>query len=92
MTDANAKITVKGIVQGVGYRWFVDRTVRKYELKGFVENLADGSVYIEVEGRKNWIEDLIKDLHTGPKLAHVETVIVEWNKPHNLFINFRIKA
>ena len=33
----NAKITVKGIVQGVGYRWYADRTARKYEVKGFVE-------------------------------------------------------
>ena len=56
----NAKITVKGIVQGVGYRWFADRAARKYELMGFVENLADGSVYLEVEGKRIVIEELIK--------------------------------
>lgn len=88
----NAKITVKGIVQGVGYRWFADRLARKYELKGFVENLPDGSVYLEVEGKKDWIEDLIKDLRKGPNLSKVDDIIVEWNKPHHLFINFKIKA
>ncbi len=90
--DANAKITVKGLVQGVGYRWFADRTARKYDLKGFVENLVDGSVYLEVEGEKNVIENLIKDLRSGPNLSKVEDIIVEWNKPHYLFINFKIKA
>lgn len=89
---ANAKITVKGIVQGVGYRWFVDRSARKYELKGFVENLPDGSVYLEVEGKKDWIEDLVRELRKGPKLARVEDVDVQWSTPHHLFINFKIKA
>lgn len=88
----NAKITVKGNVQGVGYRWYADRTARKYEVKGFVENLADGSVYLEVEGNRTEIEYLIKELHSGPKMSKVEEVIVEWSKPHHLFINFKIKA
>ena len=92
MMHANAKITVKGIVQGVGYRWFADRTARKYDLKGFVENLADGSVYLEVEGKKDWIDNLVKDLRMGPKLSQVEDIIVEWGTPHHLFINFKIKA
>ncbi len=90
--DANAKIIVKGIVQGIGYRWFADRTARKYDLKGFVENLPDGSVYLEVEGEKNLIEDLITELRVGPKMSTVEDVIVEWNKPHYLFLGFKIKA
>lgn len=92
MKTANAKITVKGTVQGVGYRWFADRAARKYELKGFVENLADGSVYVEVEGKREWIEDYIKDLRKGPNLSRVDEIIVVWGEPHNLFINFKIKA
>ncbi len=90
--DANAKITVKGIVQGVGYRWFADRIARKYELKGFVENLPEGSVYLEVEGEKGLIEELVKELRIGPRSAVVGDVIVEWRKPHHLFLGFKIKA
>ncbi|MFA6439139.1 MAG: acylphosphatase [Bacteriovoracaceae bacterium] len=92
MTDVNAKITVIGTVQGVGYRWFADRAARKYDLKGFVENLPDGSVYLEVEGKKKWIEDFIKHLHKGPNLSRVEDILIEWSNPHHLFINFKIKA
>ncbi len=90
--DANAKITVKGVVQGVGYRWFADRTARKYDLKGFVENLPDGAVYLEVEGKKEWIEGFINDLRSGPRLSVVEDIAIQWNQPHHLFINFKIKA
>ena len=90
--DANAKITVKGIVQGVGYRWFADRYARKYDLKGYVENLPDGSVFLEVEGEDGLIQELIKDLRAGPRSATVDDVIVEWGKPHYLFLGFKIKA
>lgn len=90
--DANAKITVKGVVQGVGYRWFADRNARKYDLKGYVENLPDGSVFLEVEGDRGLIEELIKDLRIGPRSAIVDDVIVEWGKPHHLFLGFKIKA
>lgn len=90
--DANAKITVKGIVQGVGYRWFADRIARKYDLKGFVENLPSGWVYLEVEGEKGLIEECIKELNIGPRSAVVDDVLVEWGKPHHLFLGFKIKA
>ncbi len=90
--DANAKITVKGIVQGVGYRWYADRYARKYDLKGYVENLPNGSVFLEVEGERGLIEELIKDLRTGPRSAVVDDVIVEWGPPHYLFLGFKIKA
>lgn len=90
--NVNAKITVSGVVQGVGYRWFADRTARKYDLKGYVENLPGGSVFLEVEGERGLIEELIKDLRIGPRSASVADISVEWSKPHNLFINFRIKA
>jgi len=90
--NSNAKITVKGIVQGVGYRWFADRSARKYDLKGYVENLPDGSVYLEVEGKRDSIELLVIDLKKGPNHSNVEEVTVEWGTAHHLFINFRIKA
>lgn len=90
--EANAKITVKGVVQGVGYRWFADRIARKYDLKGFVENLPDGSVFLEVEGEKGSIDDAIKELRIGPQSANVNNVMVEWGKPHFLFLGFKIKA
>jgi acylphosphatase len=88
----NAKITIKGIVQGVGYRWFADRNARKFDLKGFVENLPNGNVFCEVEGEEVLINDFIKQLRIGPRGGNVYDVYVEFNKPHFLFIGFTIKA
>lgn len=90
--EVNAKITVNGFVQGVGYRWFADRAARKYQLKGFVENHANGDVFTEVEGEESLIKEYINDLKTGPRGALVKDLKVEWDSARHLFINFKIKA
>ncbi len=90
--NSHANIIVNGIVQGVGFRWFVDRNVRKLDLKGFVENRYDGTVYVEVEGERSLIEEFIKQLQLGPRGAQVNDVAVEWSDAKNLFLGFKIKS
>lgn len=65
---------VKGIVQGVGFRYFVLRRARLYNLKGFVKNLDDGSVEVRAFGSDEAISSLKKDLEIGPPAASVFSV------------------
>jgi len=53
---------VNGLVQGVGFRYFVYREAAKLGLKGLTKNLYSGEVLTVVEGEKAMIEDLIKKL------------------------------
>jgi acylphosphatase len=46
------RATVRGRVQGVGFRWFVQENARHLELSGWVRNATDGSVELEVEGNE----------------------------------------
>ena len=89
--DSHAVIIVRGSVQGVGYRWFVNRHAVSLGLKGFVQNNFDGSVFTEVEGDKSLVEALIKELKVGPRSAHVSDLTVEWKEPKYLFMNFMIR-
>ena len=89
--DSHAVIIVRGFVQGVGYRWFVNRHAVSLGLKGFVQNNFDGSVFTEVEGDKSLVEALIKELKVGPRSAHVSDLTVEWSEPKYLFMNFMIR-
>ena len=73
-----AHMIVKGLVQGVGFRWFVSRHAQTLGLRGFVANLHDGSVEIEVAGDRGMIEELIKQVRVGPRSAHVSNVHIEW--------------
>jgi acylphosphatase len=71
---------VSGMVQGVGFRYFVlDRAV-KLGLVGFTRNLFSGDVEIEVEGDRSLIEEFIKEVKVGPRAAHVADLKIEWLK------------
>ena len=65
---------VRGRVQGVGYRNFVERFARRLGLAGYVQNLPDGSVRVVAEGDADRLEELEKLLGRGPRFALVEAV------------------
>jgi acylphosphatase len=52
-----------GRVQGVGFRYSVLQVAKEYEVCGFVKNLTDGRVYLEVEGSRNEIAELVSSVH-----------------------------
>ncbi|HEX9933733.1 MAG TPA: acylphosphatase [bacterium] len=85
-----AHIIVSGMVQGIGYRYFVQRAARRLELTGWVRNLFTGEVEIEAEGLRGPIEALIKELRTGNPYAVVRNVDVEWNKASGKYAGFDI--
>ena len=86
-----AEIFVDGLVQGVGYRNFVERKASQLGLAGFVMNLKDGRVRVRVEGRRDAIDDLVRDLGKGPPLARVEQVSVTWRPSTGRFSAFGIR-
>jgi acylphosphatase len=87
---ASAEITVEGLVQGVGYRWFAERCARELNLFGDVQNLDNGKVMIRIEGEKIKIEEFIISLWAGPSFANVANVQTKWNNYTGQFADFRI--
>lgn len=86
-----AQILINGWVQGVGYRAFASWAARSLNLVGYVMNLSDGRVKVEVEGRKEEISKFIEKLKKGPAMAEVETVEVKWLPPTGKFQGFQIR-
>ena len=87
---AQAHVIVSGVVQGVGYRYFVMKLARKWELTGWVKNIHTGEVEILVEGPKGLIESLIKELWTGNPWATVRNVDVQWEKYVGKYTGFDV--
>jgi acylphosphatase len=86
-----AEILVEGRVQGVGYRAYVERKAAILGLVGYVMNLADGRVRVRVEGAREVIEDLARDLEKGPPLARVDEVAVAWRPATGRFSSFSVR-
>lgn len=70
----STRFLVSGLVQGVGFRWFVARHARALGLTGYARNLADGSVEVVVDGAAEALPELERLLRVGPASAQVDQV------------------
>lgn len=69
------RFVVSGVVQGVGFRWFVARHARSLGLGGYARNLADGGVeVVACGGEPDAIRKLEELLRAGPAHARVDRV------------------
>jgi len=76
-----ARISVRGVVQGVGFRPFVYGLATKHKLKGWVCNTSE-DVKIEIEGETEAIEQFKLELETkAPPLAHIEGIAISYHSP-----------
>jgi len=80
---------VSGIVQGVGFRWFVRHEGRRLGLGGHVQNLPDGRVEVHARGAVMALEALERALLEGPpasRVAGVERIEADPRTPENDFL------
>lgn len=68
---------VSGRVQGVYYRYFTQQAAQELGLVGWVRNLPDGSVEVQVAGEDEVLEKLRQRLLVGPPMAQVDDVAAE---------------
>jgi acylphosphatase len=68
------RFVVRGIVQGVGFRYYVLRRSRALGIAGWVRNLPDGSVEIVASGTPDQLNTVESWLHEGPSSARVTCV------------------
>ncbi len=68
---------VTGRVQGVSYRYFTQQAARELELTGWVRNLTDGSVEVQVAGDDLILERLRQRLREGPRFGRVDDLAEE---------------
>ena len=68
---------VSGMVQGVGFRFFAQRSATRLGITGYVKNLADGRVEVYAIGQPPQLEALCNELKRGPRSASVSDVTGE---------------
>ncbi len=66
---------IRGRVQGVGFRWFVQREASELELRGWVRNTEDGDVEVVAAGGPEDLNEFRGSLRRGPRGARVDNLI-----------------
>lgn len=92
MTDnQRVHIRVKGRVQGVGFRAFVESVARQVGLTGWVRNVGFDSVEAVAEGERLSLEKFIELVKQGPRASRVDEAAVEWETASGEFREFGVK-
>jgi len=89
------KVRIRGVVQGVGYRFFAYRNARELNIKGYVKNLSTGEVEVLARGKRTDVMEFLSRIQRGPSYARIEGFeikeISEEEAPAlKEFFNFRI--
>jgi acylphosphatase len=91
VTEAR-RFVVRGRVQGVGFRWFVEREAHLLAVAGWVRNNSDGSVEVLAMGTRDQLFGLRSRLREGPRAARVDDVQELEAKPVEGLKTFRIEG
>lgn len=83
---------IHGFVQGVGFRFFVEREADRLRLDGWVANLADGSVEVVAEGPGDRLERLVAALWKGTGASAVSRVDVRHEPARGNLSGFTVRS
>ena len=84
MSGVIRQVTIRGRVQGVGYRAWVEHRARNHDLEGWVRNRRDGSVEALFAGPPEVVAEMVTSCRRGPSSARVEAVRDEGTGPDAL--------
>ncbi len=86
------RFVVRGRVQGVGFRWFVEREAHTLGIAGWVRNNSDSTVEILAMGSREQLSGLRSRLQQGPRAARVDDVAESEATPVDGLTTFRIEG
>jgi len=85
------RLQIAGVVQGVSYRWSMQREALRLGVSGWVRNRWDGSVEAVAEADESMLQMLVAWSHDGPPGAVVSRVEMEWSEASGEFRGFEIR-
>jgi len=91
MAKTRAKVLIKGVVQGVNFRYYTRREAIRHNVTGWVSNLPDGSVAAIFEGEEEEVEAMVQWCRQGPPSAQVAELIIQPEDYRAEFQSFSIR-
>ncbi len=81
---------VSGRVQGVNFRSWTKRQADSYGVTGWVRNLPDGRVEVEVQGEDQVLDAFREQLYQGPPASRVDNLECEWSDQDKVYKSFEV--
>jgi len=92
VTTLAKRYVIRGRVQGVGFRWFVEREAYLLQVAGWVRNNSDGTVEVLAQGTRDQLAGLHSRLREGPRAARVDEVEISDAEPVAGMASFQIRG
>lgn len=91
MPEGAVHMVARGMVQGVGFRFFVRDQASRFNVTGWVKNLPDGSVEVYAEGDEEMLSAFIERVKEGPRFGRVTNMELERLEPSHAYTGFGIQ-
>ena len=88
-SELRLDLVIKGMVQGVGYRYSAKIKAESLGIRGSVKNLRDGSVFVTAQGEKEAMDNFVRWCYKGPPGAIVRNIEKVQGKTEE-FSEFRV--
>jgi acylphosphatase len=92
LPEIGAHVLIRGLVQGVSFRYYTRQMAEQLGLSGWVRNLADGRVEALFEGEESAVEQMLAWCREGPSAASVEAVEVDRRSASGAHQGFMIQG
>lgn len=91
MRTVRANVRIRGLVQGVSFRYYTRRTAQALQVMGWVRNLPDGDVEAVFEGPAAAVQQVVDWCRRGPETARVEEIDIRWEEYRGEFAGFEVR-
>jgi acylphosphatase len=91
MKQVRARILIEGRIQGMNFRYNTQHQATKLELVGFVRNLSDGRIEIDVQGEQEKVDKLLAWCQEEPHSSHIKSILFRYDEPSERYSDFVVR-
>ncbi len=91
MEHVQARILIEGRLQSMNFRFQTQQQAQKLGLAGFIRNLADGRIEIEIQGDEGKIEEMLTWCQEEPHGSQIKSILYRYDKPTKHYTDFMVR-
>jgi len=91
MKEVRLRVLIEGRLQGANFRLNTQQQADKLGLVGFIRNLSDGRIEIEVQGQENKVEQLLQWCQEEPHGGQIKSILFRYDEPINRYSEFSVR-